>query len=223
MSLTKFRNTFWRAVPNSLMVVGLGLAAVSLVPYLRDEVWYFLKQHKGQQFILADRTGQKDSVFARYLSAKPITLQPASTDFGLVIEKIGVNAPIVADVTVADESAYHEALKSGVAHAASSAYPSREPGNVYLFAHSSLAFWQAGKYAQVFNLVRKLEVGDAIHVFYRGDDYVYRAVSKSTYKGFNTYALTRPVIEPLLTLQTCDPPGTALNRLVVTAKLIAVQ
>lgn len=202
--------------------MGLVLFSVALIPYLRDEVWYFLKQIKGQEFVLGG-SGQKDSVFARYLSSKPILVEPVDRQFGIVIEKIGVNAPVVADVAVSDESAYQEALKHGVAHAASSSYPSKEPGNVYLFAHSSLNFWELGKYAQVFNLLRKLETGDRVHIFYEGSDFEYRVIGKQIYKGFNTYALTRPVIEPLLTLQTCDPPGTILNRLVVTAKLILVQ
>ena len=222
MSLTRFRKTFWRVVPNIAIVLGLLLVLLSVVPFVRDEVWYFLKQIRGQNYSLNDG-GQKDSIFARYLSSKPVRIEPASREFGIVIEKIDVNAPIVADVSVSDEKAYNDALKIGVAHASSSDYPSREPGNVYLFAHSSLNFWELGKYAQVFNLLRKLESGDKIHLFYKGQDFVYRTVGKEVYKGFNTYALTRPVIEPLLTLQTCDPPGTTFNRLVVTAKLVEVR
>lgn len=222
MSLTSFRKRFWKIFPNIFILTGLGLFVVAVVPYARDEIWYFIKQHKGQQFILGDG-GQRDSVFARYLSTKTISVTPVDTNFGIVIEKLGVNAPVVADVAVSDESAYKEALKYGVAHASTSSYPSREAGNVYLFAHSSLNFWELGKYAQVFNLLRKLEVGDRIHIFYQQDDFVYRVINKEVYKGFNTYALTRPVLEPLLTLQTCDPPGTTLNRLVVTAKLTEVR
>lgn len=222
MSLTKVKKSFWRILPNALIFVGLLLFLVALIPYLRDEVWYFVKQEKNQKFVLGG-VGQKDSVFARYLSAKDISVEPVDRQFGVVIEKIGVNAPVVADVAVSDEQAYKEALKYGVAHASSSAYPSKEPGNVYLFAHSSLNFWELGKYAQVFNLLRKLQPGDTVHVFYEGSDFKYRVVNMERYKGFNTYALARPVIEPLLTLQTCDPPGTTLNRLVVTAKLISAQ
>ncbi len=195
---------------------------MAVVPFVRDELWYFLKQEKGQQFILGSG-GQRDSVFARYLSSKPISVDPVDRNFGIVIEKIGVNAPVVADVAVSDEVAYREALKLGVAHASTSDYPSRDPGNVYLFAHSSLNFWELGKYAQVFNLLRKLEAGDTVHVFYENSNFVYRVVNKEVYKGFYTYPLTRPVIEPLLTLQTCDPPGTSLNRLVITAKLTEVR
>ena len=54
-------------------------------------------------------------------------------------------------------------------------------------------------------------------------DFVYRVVNVERYKGWEVYPLTRPVLEPLLTLQTCDPPGTTLNRLVVTAKLQEVR
>jgi len=221
-NLTLFRKRFWLIFPNALIVAGLALFSVALIPYLRDEVWYFLKQQKGQEFILGG-SGQRDSVFARYLSARPILVEPVDSQFGLVIEKLGVNVPVVADVAVTDEAAYKESLKYGVAHASSSSYPSKDPGNVYLFAHSSLNFWELGKYAQVFNLLRKLEAGDTVHVFYERSDFEYRVVNKEVYKGFNTYALTRPVIEPLLTLQTCDPPGTTLNRLVVTAKLVGVK
>jgi len=124
---------------------------------------------------------------------------------------------------VSDEKAYKESLKTGIAHASTSDYPSREPGNVYLFAHSSLNFWELGKYAQAFNLLRKLEIGDKVHIFYESGDFEYRVINKEIFKGFNTYPLTRSVIEPLLTLQTCDPPGTTFNRLVITAKLESVK
>jgi len=99
-------------------------------------------------------------------------------------------------------------------------YPSEKPGNVYLFAHASIDFWRLGRYATVFNLLRKMEKGDKVHVFYKGDDYIYEVINKEVQKGFNTFPLTRTTIEPILTLQTCDPPGTTLNRLIVTAKLI---
>ena len=189
---------------------------------LRDELWFWLKEAKGQEFTLFSRdTGAvEDSIFARFLSTRPIFIEPVNQDFSLVIERIGVNAPVVADVSITDEAAYNEALKNGIAHAASSKYPSSQPGNVYLFAHASINFWKLGQYANVFNLLRKLDFGDRVHIFYKGEPFVYEVVNKEVLKGWNTYPITRPVIEPTLTLQTCDPPGTTLNRLVVTAKLI---
>lgn len=189
---------------------------------LKDELWFWLKELKGQQIKLfaKEEDAVEDSVFARFLSTRPIFIEPVNRDFSIVIERIGVNAPIVADVPVTDQDAYNEALKQGIAHASTSVYPSKDPGNVYLFAHASINFWRLGKYANIFNLIRKLDNGDRIHVFYKGETFVYEVVGKQVFKGWNTSPITRPVIEPILTLQTCDPPGTTLNRMVVTAKLI---
>ena len=146
-------------------------------------------------------------------------ITPVNKDFAIVIEKIGVNAPIVANVSISNEEQYDEALKNGVAHASFSDYPSDKAGNVYLFAHASLNFWDLGKYATVFNLLKKLDYGDLVHVFYKGKTYVYVVANKEVINGWNTNPITRSTIEPILTLQTCDPPGTTLNRFVVTAKL----
>jgi sortase A len=205
--------------------VGAILLILSFGPILIDEAWFYLKEIKHQRYLLSGRgeEGVQDSVFARFLTTSPVTLEPVNKDFSLVIERIGVNAPVVKDVSVTDESAYLEALKKGVAHSITSKYPSENPGNVYLFAHASVDFWRLGKYATVFNLLRKLNNGDRIHVFYEQKDYVYEVVNKEVHEGWNTYPLTRPVVEPTLTLQTCDPPGTTLNRLVVTAKLIDIN
>ncbi len=209
---------------NLFIIVGICLLVGAYGPVAYDEAWYWLKTVRGQQLSLQNEPGSvPDSVFARLLEDKTINLKPVNKDFSIVIEKLGVNAPIKADVTVTDTKAYNTALKEGVAHASASDYPSQEPGNVYLFAHSAIDFWNLGKYAKVFNLVRKLEAGDVIHIFYEGDDYVYEVVNKEMYKGWNTYPLTRATLEPVLTLQTCDPPGTTLNRLVVTAVLREVK
>lgn len=205
---------------NVLIVFGVIAVLFSYGPVLYDEFWYRLKEARHQEVSLkTTQRAVKDSVFARFLGSAPIDIDPVNTDFSIVIEKIGVNAPIKADVPVTNERAYNEALREGVAHAAMSQYPSEQPGNVYLFAHSALNFWNFGKYAMVFNLVRKLEIGDTIYIFYKNRAFVYEVMNKEMYDGWNTYPISRSVVEPILTLQTCDPPGTAFNRLVVTAKL----
>lgn len=211
-----------------LILAGTLLLLLTFGPILLDEAWYYLKELKNQTYQLAGKnnsaneTAVEDSVFARFLSTSPVTMEPVNKDFSVVIEKIGVNAPIVKDVSVTDQKSYEEALKHGVAHSITSGYPSENPGNVYLFAHASVNFWRLGKYATVFNLLGKLNNGDKIHVFYQQKDYVYKVVNKEVHPGWNTYPLTRPVIEPTLTLQTCTPPGTTLNRLVITANLTDV-
>jgi len=226
--LPKRRRNFPNHFANLLIATGFLFVALSLGPLLTQELWFQLKELKNQKFILkspgdSKGGGIKDSPFARLISTRPINLEPKDRNFGLVIERLGVNVPVVKDVSVGNVDEYVEALKRGVAHAIVSDYPSEDPGNVYIFAHASLNFWKLGKYATLFNLLRHLEIGDTVHVFYEGRDFVYKVINSEKYKGFNTYPITRPVLEPLLTLQTCDPPGTTLNRLVVTAKLVEVR
>lgn len=212
-------------LPELLIFSGIAILLFSYGPILLDELNYRFKEFKKQVYSL-DKDNQNlvpDSPFARLISTSPILMEPVNTDFSIVIEKIGVNAPVVRDVPVSNEDAYIEALKNGVAHASSAPYPSEEPGNVYLFAHSSINFWRLGKYAKVFNLLRKLEPGDNVNVFYEDKQYTYEVLNKEILKGFDTYPLTRTTLEPILTLQTCDPPGTTFNRLVVTAQLVDVK
>lgn len=210
---------------NFFIILGIIFILLALGPFAKEEFFYYLSQWKKQQFVLNPSGGEtvKDSPFARLLSTRPIDLDPVNRDFALVIEKLGVNVPVVKDVSVVDQDSYMEALERGVAHAMVSDYPSERPGNTYIFAHASLNFWRLGKYATVFNLLRHLSPGDTVHVFYEEKDYVYKVQNVERHRGFNTYAIVRPVMEPLLTLQTCDPPGTTLNRLVVTAKLVEVR
>lgn len=223
-----------------LTILGIFFILLSIGPFIQQEFFYYLSQLKKQEFILSitGSTSKKDnpndppkhlnqdlttdSPFARLLSTRPIALEPVNTEFALVIEKLGINVPVVKDVPVSDSDAYMKALEQGVAHALVSDYPSTNPGNVYIFAHASLNFWKLGKYATVFNLLRHLNLGDSIHVFFQDQHFVYKVVGVERYKGWEVYPLTRPVLEPILTLQTCDPPGTTLNRLVVTAKLVEV-
>lgn len=155
------------------------------------------------------------------LLAKPTPLKviPKSRKFGLVIEKIGVNAPVVADVDPRDKAEYMKALDKGVAHAKYTPKPAESAGNTYLFAHSALDFWNYGPYAGVFNLLRKLRKEDRIVVFYRQQRYDYEVISNEVVPGFDTKPLLRTFSTPHLTLQTCDPPGVALNRRIITAKL----
>ncbi len=209
-----------------LILGGLLVIFIAYWPLMRSEIWYAYKSIRGGEYQLMAESMPNSvkpfSVFGNLLSSNPVPIYPVNKEFSIVIEKIGVNVPIVAEVSINDEREYIKALKSGVAHAAVSEYPSQDPGNVYLFAHASLNFITLGKYSTVFNLLRKLEVGDRIHVFYQGKDYMYETLANEVVKGWNTYPITRPVIEPTLTLQTCDPPGTTINRLVVTAKLVKV-
>lgn len=215
-----------RTVSNFLILTGIFFLVFSLGPTLNLEIWYKIKELRGLYFSLdakaQENQARRESPFSFLLSKyPPIKVEPVNRDNAIVIEKIGVNAPIVPDVDVSNRNEYLLALKSGVAQAKGSARPG-EVGNTYLFAHSALDFWNFGPYALVFTLLNRVEKGDRVVLFYHGQRYDYVIANKEIVKGFNTEPLQREYNEPVLTLQTCDPPGTALNRLIVTARLVKV-
>lgn len=145
-------------------------------------------------------------------------IQPVSTEFGLVIEKINANAKIVPQVDPGVEKEYTAALKEGIAEAKGSTAPG-EAGNLFLFSHSTDAPWNIARYNAIFYLLRELIPGDRVIVFYKGRRFDYIVFDKTVAPPSDISFLTNRYDRPVLTLQTCDPPGTVLNRLVVRAKL----
>lgn len=145
---------------------------------------------------------------------------PISTDYGIVIEKINANAKIVPGVNSANEKQYVKALGEGVAEALGSTLPG-VPGNLYLFSHSTDAPWNIIRFNAVFYLLKELEIGDKIIIFYKQRRYDYVVYDKTIAKPEDTSFLINKYDVPVLTLQTCDPPGTLLNRLIVRAKLVS--
>ena len=158
----------------------------------------------------------------RYQVNKTITkeenLTPPNKDFSIVIPKLGAVAPIIKNVDPYNKNVFLPALKKGVAHAKGTSFPN-ENGNVYLFAHSTDAFYNVGAYNAVFYLIGKLEENDEIKIYFNNIEYSYRVTEKKVVNANDSYYLTQKTKENILTLQTCYPPGTTLKRLVVIAKL----
>ena len=98
--------------------------------------------------------------------------------------------------------------------------PPGQPGNLYLFSHSTDAPWNIIRYNAIFYLLKELEVGDRVIIFYRNIRYDYIVFDKNIALPGDISYLTNRYENPVLTLQTCDPPGTLLNRLIIRAKLV---
>jgi LPXTG-site transpeptidase (sortase) family protein len=150
------------------------------------------------------------------LSAGSIT--PVSTDFGIVIEKINANSKVIPQVDPANKTEYTNALAMGVAEALGSTAPG-QPGNLYIFSHSVDAPWNVIRYNAVFYLLRELAVGDRVVLFYKDRRYDYIVFDKTVVDPNDVSFLTNRYDKPVLTLQTCDPPGTLAHRLIVRAQL----
>ncbi len=229
MAKKSYKRRFWlfiaiRTVANTLIIGGIIFAFISFWPFISAELKYWWDDFRGQQYVLAGEQPQENkNSFADLLPAPPpITVVPASTEFGIVIEKIDVNSPVVSDVDSSSYKEYIAALSKGVAHAKGTAHPgstTADNNNVFLFAHSAINPIQAKKYNSVFYLLRKIEIGDRITTFYKGHRYDYIVYDKRVVEATDTKYITDISKQPILTLQTCDPPGSSLRRLIVTAKL----
>ena len=149
--------------------------------------------------------------------AKVEVLHPADPNFSVVIPKIGANSKVIPNVDAGNYDVYLNALSKGGAHADGTGFPGGRT-NIYLFAHSTDSFWNVGRYNAVFYLLKELEPGDEIDVFYARVRYKYKVTEKKIVSPTEVNYLTDQTPYEQLILQTCWPPGTTGDRLLVIAR-----
>ena len=222
--MLKFKKLFVNYFPKLLIILGLSIQILSNYQFAWSEIRFYYNLLTGTKFQLevSRNTALEKQGFTNLVEEGSVKIKPLDTKFGLVIEKLNLNAPIVKDVSIINEKDYLEALKEGIAHASFSGYPNQENANVYLFAHSAYNFWELGKYSSVFNQLHKLNIKDQVSLFYEGKRYVYEVDNKILINDFKVDETIYEGFGPSLTLQTCYPAGTTLNRLVIRASLVGV-
>jgi|AntRauTorckE6833_2_1112554.scaffolds.fasta_scaffold21611_2 sortase A len=161
---------------------------------------------------------------SRVLSSTPLIIDentPVGDEPKIIIPKINVEIPVVYGEESIQEDAVQRALEDGVLHYPTTAEPG-EKGNSVFFGHSSNNILNRGKYKFAFVLLNQLEEGDTFMLEKDKTRYIYQV--------FDTRVVPPSdlsVLQPnddhssVATLITCDPPGTAINRLVVTGKQIS--
>jgi LPXTG-site transpeptidase (sortase) family protein len=143
---------------------------------------------------------------------------PADTNFSITIPKIGASAKVFPNIDPANSGEFLPVLQNGIAHAKGSVFPGFS-GNVYLFAHSTDAWWNVGRYNAVFYLLKNLTVGDPVIVFFENKRYNYTVSKVQVMEAEDVSLLTDAQTGgQKLVLQTCWPPGTTWKRLVVLAE-----
>ena len=160
---------------------------------------------------------------SRTASASPIIINPneqVGPESKVIIPKINVDVPVVYDMTTNEEKAVQAALENGVVHYPSTPVPGQN-GNVVIVGHSSNNLLNRGKYKFAFVLLNKLQEGDTITMQYGGKRYVYKVYEKVIVKPSDVGVLGPTDKTASLSLITCDPPGTSINRLVVRAEQIS--
>jgi sortase A len=193
------------------LLFGLGMGSIVLL--------IFLFGFFNERFIAPFITPSKS------VSSTPIIIDPGSTAVGpeskIIIPKINVEIPVVYDEPTINEAAIQRALERGVVHYPTTSNPG-EIGNGVIFGHSANNILNKGKYKFAFVLLKRLEAGDTFYLQHAGKRYVYKVFDKKVVSPTEVSVLypTFPDKPATFTLITCDPPGTSLNRLVVTAEQI---
>ena len=157
------------------------------------------------------------------LIVDPSTTTSVSAEPKLIIPKISTEVPIVWDANAADQNSLNTAMDKGVAWFninGASARPG-EAGNFVLSGHSSNDWLDKGDYKFIFARLDQLNEGDTIYVNYNSTRYTYQVTGKQVVKPTNVAALTQTTTKPILTLVTCTPLGTAIDRLLVFADQVS--
>jgi len=158
--------------------------------------------------------------FANILTGpKEQVLTPADTNFSIIIPAIGASAKIYPNIDPTNADTFLPILQKGVAHAKGTVFPGMK-GNIYLFAHSTDNFWDVGRYNAIFYLLKDLNKGDEIAIFFQGKRHNYIVTGSKIVDPSNVSYIVnaRNQNKEQLILQTCWPPGTTFQRLLVFAE-----
>lgn len=138
--------------------------------------------------------------------------------YSIYVPKINAKSKIIENVDMENQKEYLDALKKGVAHGKGTYFPG-QGGNIFLFSHSVSAPEYIKAYNAVFYDLKNLEKGDEIIIYFSGKKYIYGVSEEVITSPSDVSFLTKDYVGEALILQTCDPPGTTLRRLLVIAKL----
>lgn len=223
-----------RTVGNFLILFMIFGFLATFGPAMFYEARFRIEQARGVRYELQDvqpselakiiqrKTSEgapRQSLLGSVLSNKKVQiLTPVDTNFSVVIPRIGANERVTSNVNPSDGNEYLEVLKQTVAHARGSAIPGLS-GTTYLFAHSADNFWDVGRYNAVFYLLKDLNSGDDISVFFQNKRFNYAVYDKKIVDPTEVGYLAANLGQgERLILQTCWPPGTTWKRLLIFAK-----
>lgn len=183
-----------------------------LVPVTLIELRYQYTHTLAQAFGITDIRGLISPKFSVDLKGAMSTY----TKDGITIPSLFIDEPVIYNVDPNDSTKYQEALKHGIAHASGTAFPgSGKMG--YYFAHSSTPTF-VRQFNAVFYLLHKLNINDEIYIFHDGKRTDYTVYAKQIVDPHDTAFLRYENPVETVVLQTCWPPGTTSERLLVFAK-----
>ena len=206
----------------AVLIIGVALFFLVFYPVLFQELKYLVNRPDANIEVFVEKQGDLKDFDPRLVETGKTVIEPVDPNFSIIVPKISANARVIANVDPYNSKVYQRELTKGVAHAAGTAFPDQK-GNTFLFAHSSDNFYNANRYNAVFYLLNKMEIGDDFLIVYEKEKYTYRVVEDKLVPPEAVEYLAAPLGDPdkqTVTLMTCWPPGTTINRLVVVGELI---
>jgi len=139
-------------------------------------------------------------------------------EYGIRIPAIFLDEPVIFNVDPNDPNQYKKALKEGIAHASSTSFPDN-PGLGYYFAHSSSGEVDLRNNA-IFYLLGKLVEGDSVFIWHHGQKFEYEVYGQLIVEPNDVGFLYQEYDGEKIVLQTCWPPGSDRQRLLVFAQRV---
>jgi sortase A len=201
----------WLTITGTILIVGgLVTAAYPFSPLLLYELRMRTQSgpaHSQEVFT------QNDFVQAdEPINHLPVVADKADAAIGggnqLIIEKIGVNLPIVEGNT-------QYALEKGAWRLPFSSHPD-QVGNTILTGHR---YKYRPPASNTLYLLNKVEVGDTFTIIWNGEKYRY-GVDEKAVKDPNDFSLLEETSDRRVSIITCDPLFSTKNRLIVSGQLL---
>lgn len=154
-----------------------------------------------------------------------LDIQMTPYESRIIIPKISKNIPLldIENQTVSwqDElnDIFMKELEKWVIRYPWSSKPWKE-GTTFVFWHSSNFPWMNGDYNDVFALLDKVVFDDVVIVYYNQKKYTYKIREKKVITPWQVDVIKRNKGKNEITLMTCWPVGTTLNRLIVVGELV---
>ena len=182
----------------SLLIVALGLY-IALSPFL-PQIAYWLR----------DKSPETVAPYAGDLAEEngSDTTTPIPKDNRLVIPSIGIDEPIKESSNIGIIS------EGGTWRRPNTANPG-DVNNTVIVGHR----WY-GPDASTFYHLDKVAIGDRLAAYWEGEEILYE-VTETKIVDASEVSIESPTSEEQLTIYTCDPLWTAVNRLVVIAKPVS--
>ncbi len=219
-----YRLLSWPTVSAAFLIV-VGIFLLINAPAFSQQLAYWWSNDYQTPAVISQPTGQSPVSLPVVQPARSLPTSQFNPDLmannTIAIPKIKVSAPVIWDVTSGSDvnTDLLKALQQGVARYPQTALPN-QIGNTFLTGHSSNYWWDPGHYKTIFALLDKLVAGDTIYIKYQNQVYTYHVTGQQVVPPTDT-AVLDPTNQPILSLMTCTPTGTSLNRRIVTAALVS--